>query len=50
MKCKTGKRLIHQWAEQVRTARMDNWESIMMGNREYDKHKRKCKVCGKDRK
>lgn len=45
MKCKKGKKLLHEWANQVKNASMNEWQSIMFGKREYDKHAKRCKIC-----
>ena len=44
-RCKTGKRLLHEWANKVKAASMDTWQSIFFGQRKYDTHLRKCKTC-----
>lgn len=43
--CKTAKRLLHKWANEVQHANMNTWQSIMFGKREIDKHRKRCKKC-----
>lgn len=44
-RCKTGLRLLKQWAAQVQAATMDTYSRIMFGKRPYDAHVAKCEKC-----
>ena len=48
MKCKIGKRLIHEWVMSIEQAGKEpkQWQPVMFGVRKFDKHKLKCKTCG----
>lgn len=43
--CKTAKKLIYKWRDAVQKASMQNWQAIMFGKREIDKHRKTCKKC-----
>lgn len=45
MRCKTGAKLLHKWAQDVQNATMMTWSRIMFGPRAYDRHVAKCKKC-----
>ena len=47
MKCKTGKRLFKKWVHSIEQSGKEpkQWEPVMFGKREYDTHRKKCKVC-----
>lgn len=49
-RCKTGARLFRKWKikfESIPATNRPEWENVLFGSREYDKHAKNCKVCGK---
>jgi len=51
MKCKKGKKLLHEWTVRVQNAPTpDIAYYIMFSPRDYDKHAKRCKTCGKGKK